>query len=151
LERIEKSNADEPRVLKYKLTFADGCHIVLARSNWDDPQTLYCIEAYNPNGAFDKKTGDKKAEFAATEQKSRSTFLVDENGHLKNRRRDEHGTPFNKSFKPQPAVGGAGFSFTPMSYNAFAVNDNQNFPGVRPGLKETNKTAHQYINKQRIN
>eukprot|EP01005_Ploeotia_sp_CARIB1_P001303 NODE_267_length_1049_cov_546.426247_g260_i0.p1 GENE.NODE_267_length_1049_cov_546.426247_g260_i0~~NODE_267_length_1049_cov_546.426247_g260_i0.p1 ORF type:complete len:252 (-),score=55.67 NODE_267_length_1049_cov_546.426247_g260_i0:219-974(-) len=150
LERIELSNTKEPRVLKYKLNFADGCHIVLARSNWDDPLTLYCIEAYNPNGAFEKRTQNKKNEFAATEGKQRQQFLSDDNGHLKNRKRDERGNPIHKSFRPVDTVGGAGYTFTAMSYNSFSVRDNANFPGVRPGLKETNKGAHQYLKKATV-
>jgi hypothetical protein len=148
LERIEKSNEREPRVLKYKLTFADGCHILLARSNWEDPSTLYCTEAYNPNGAFDHHTSAKKEEFSTTEGKKRQNFLADEKGHLKNRVRDETGNPQHFSLSTQPTeTGKFGFDFTPVSYISHEVKPNHNFAGVRPGIRETNKTAHQFLKK----
>ena len=56
LERIEHSNNSEPRVLKYKLNFTDGCHILLTRADFLDPASLFCTEFYNPNGSFNKKT-----------------------------------------------------------------------------------------------
>eukprot|EP00906_Rhabdomonas_costata_P007942 RCo011351 len=148
LERIESSNSEEPRVIKYKLVFADGCHILLTRSNWADPSSLYCTECYNPNGSFDLKTSTKKSDFAATEGKRRQTTLVDESGHTLHRPREETGAPKNPSF-PQQAVptGGAGFDFTPMSYISHEVRPNVNFVGVRPGLKESNKTAYQFLRK----
>jgi hypothetical protein len=148
LERIEQSNAREPRVLKYKLMFADGCHILLSRSNWEDPSTLYCIEAYNPNGAFDRMTKEKKDGWDSTEGKKRQKFLVSEKGHLKTRPRDEIGSPKKTSFPSESVdVGKAGFSFTPVSYISHEVRPNANFPGVRPGLKETNKAAYQFLQK----
>lgn len=148
LEAIEVSNSKEPRVLKYKLTFADGCHILLTRSNWEDHSTLYCTEAYDPNGAFHKMTNGKKDDFAATEGKKRATALADVKGHLKDRKRLDDGSPLNHSFAaPQPKVGAAGYAFTPMSYVSHEVRPNKNFPGVRPGLRETNRTAHQFLKK----
>jgi hypothetical protein len=148
LERIEQSNAREPRVLKYKLMFADGCHILLSRSNWEDPSTLYCIEAYNPNGAFDKMTKERKDNFDQTEGKKRQNFLVSERGHLKARPRDSNSSPTKTSFPTEAIqVGKAGFSFTPVSYISHEVRPNVNFPGVRPGLKETNKSAYHFLNK----
>jgi hypothetical protein len=148
LERIEQSNSREPRVLKYKLMFADGCHILLSRSNWEDPSTLYCIEAYNPNGAFDKMTKERKEGWDQTEGKKRQKFLVSEKGHLKTRPRDEVGSPKKTSFPTEAVeVGKAGFSFTPVSYISHEVRPNVSFPGVRPGLKETNKAAYHFLPK----
>jgi len=149
LEAIENSNSREPRVLKYKLNFADGSHILLKRSNWEDASTLNCEECYDPNGAFQKMTGSKKDDFAATEGKKRAAALANGCGHLTERKRDGEGSPLNHSFAaPQPKVGGAGYAFTPMSYISHEVRPNQNFPGVRPGLRETNKTAHQFLRKE---
>jgi len=144
LERIEMSNSREPRVLKYKLMFADGCHILLARSNWEDPSTLYCIEAYNPNGAFAKMTNEKKEDFNQTEGKKRQKFLVSETGHLKTRSAELQKSSFPD---PPPPVGKEGFSFTPVSYLQHEVRPNVNFQGVRPGIKETNKTAYHYLGR----
>eukprot|EP00670_Eutreptiella_braarudii_P005261 CAMPEP_0174281860 /NCGR_PEP_ID=MMETSP0809-20121228/2279_1 /TAXON_ID=73025 ORGANISM="Eutreptiella gymnastica-like, Strain CCMP1594" /NCGR_SAMPLE_ID=MMETSP0809 /ASSEMBLY_ACC=CAM_ASM_000658 /LENGTH=240 /DNA_ID=CAMNT_0015375689 /DNA_START=46 /DNA_END=768 /DNA_ORIENTATION=+ len=151
LERIEKSNAAESRVLKYKLNFTDGCHILLTRKDVLDPSTLFCAECYNPNGSFNKKTMRKKDEFAATEGKRRAKFLVNESGHLKGRKRDENGDPLNNTFShPPPQVGKAGYTFTPTSYLTHEVKPNLNFHGVRPGLKETNKSAHQFLRKDQV-
>jgi len=148
LESIETSNSKEQRAWKYKLTFTDGCHILLTRSNWEDPSTLYCTEAYDPNGAFNKMTQSKRDEFQKTEGQKRSKFLVDESGHLSNRRRDEDGNPINHHFAPPvETIGKAGFSFTPMSYISHQVRPNKSFPGVRPGLKDTNKTAYHFLKK----
>jgi len=149
LESIEHSNLKEPRVLKYKLSFADGCHILLARSNMDDPSTLYCIEAYDPNGTFNSKTLQKKEVFNAAEGIARQNILVNENGHLTKRKRDEKGNAIHKSLTiPKEAPGTAGFAFTPMSYVGYQMRANKNFPGVRTGLKETNKSAHQFLYKE---
>jgi hypothetical protein len=151
LERIENSNTQEPRVLKYKLTFADGCHILLTRTNWADPTSLYCTECYNPNGSFDKATASKKSDFHETDGKSRQKFLVTEEGHMQCRPRDEKGNPKNPSFNiPAQVVGKAGYDFTPMSYVAHEVKPNINFVGVRPGLKESNKTAYHFLKKDAV-
>eukprot|EP01012_Entosiphon_sulcatum_P009271 TRINITY_DN1516_c0_g1_i1.p1 TRINITY_DN1516_c0_g1~~TRINITY_DN1516_c0_g1_i1.p1 ORF type:complete len:253 (-),score=51.77 TRINITY_DN1516_c0_g1_i1:499-1257(-) len=146
LERIELSNMREPRVIKYKLNFADGCHILLTRANWEDPSTLYCTESYNPNGTFDKTTAKNKASPAAMAKK-RSGFLVNEKGHLTMRPRDDGGQPLKRSIAPPVQVGKAGYSFTPMSYVSHEVKPNVSFPGVRPGIKETNKAAFQYLRR----
>lgn len=146
LERIEVSNMREPRVIKYKLNFADGCHILLTRANWEDPSTLYCTESYNPNGTFDKTTATKKASPQHQAQKT-TKFTVNERGHLATRPRDEIGQPLKRSICAAPAVGKAGYTFTPMSYTSFEVRENIALPGVRPGIKETNKAAFQYLRK----
>jgi|UniRef100_A0A7S4LDZ3 hypothetical protein len=151
LERIEHSNNSEPRVLKYKLNFTDGCHILLTRADFLDPASLFCTEFYNPNGSFNKKTQRKKDEFAATEGKRRSKTLVAENGHLAARKRDEHADPRNNTFSiAPPQVGKAGFTFTPMSYVTHEVKPNMTFTGVRPGIKETNKSAHQFLRRDQV-
>jgi hypothetical protein len=81
LEAIEVSNAKEPRVLKYKLNFADGSHILLKRANWEISSSLNCEECYDPNGAFHKMTNPKKDDFAATEGKKRAQALADGHGN----------------------------------------------------------------------
>eukprot|EP00667_Euglena_gracilis_P023371 EG_transcript_26395 len=152
LERIEHSNSVEPRVLKYKLNFTDGCHILLTRSDWSNPTTLFCTECYNPHGEFEKKTRRKKDQFAATEGQKRQQMLVDEMGHLLYRRRKEDGDPMNHSFQNNPPpVGKVGYDFTPMTYISHEVRPNMNFVGVRPGLKETNKTAFHYLRRTAAN
>eukprot|EP00998_Keelungia_sp_KM082_P007367 NODE_3566_length_876_cov_159.887850_g3544_i0.p1 GENE.NODE_3566_length_876_cov_159.887850_g3544_i0~~NODE_3566_length_876_cov_159.887850_g3544_i0.p1 ORF type:complete len:235 (-),score=36.21 NODE_3566_length_876_cov_159.887850_g3544_i0:85-789(-) len=142
LERIEQSNNSEPRVLKYKLTFADGCHLLFVRSNWTDPSSLHCAECYNPNREFDKATAAK----AQTQNKSKAA-LADANGHLLNRKRDEAGHPIVPSHTSAAPCGTTGFSFTPVGYITNEVRPNQNFPGVRAGLRETNKSAYQFLRK----
>eukprot|EP00999_Lentomonas_sp_LEN2_P000919 NODE_1918_length_698_cov_1.894921_g1868_i0.p1 GENE.NODE_1918_length_698_cov_1.894921_g1868_i0~~NODE_1918_length_698_cov_1.894921_g1868_i0.p1 ORF type:complete len:223 (+),score=18.87 NODE_1918_length_698_cov_1.894921_g1868_i0:3-671(+) len=149
LEAIEKANNSQPRAVKFKLSFADGCHILLTRSNWQDPSTLYCTESYDPNGSFNSRTGSKKDQFAATEGKKRAKCLVDGNGHLLHRKRDTRGNPvLNSLSQPHAKVGAAGYDFTPVSYLSAQTNPNKNYPGVRPGLRETNPTAYQYLKKE---
>jgi hypothetical protein len=153
LERIENSNTSEPRVIKYKLNFADGCHILLTRSNWADPSSLYCTECYNPNGCFDKRTELKKTEFQqSTEGLKRRNFLVNETGHMKTRPRNEEGNPKNHTYDfAPPTTGKHGFDFSPVSYITHEVKPNVNFVGVRPGLKESNKTAYHYLRRTDTN
>eukprot|EP01079_Euglenida_sp_SAG-EU17-18_P008702 gene8702-1560_t len=238
LERIENANKVEPRVMKFKLSFSDGAHILLARTNVGDPSTLYCIEFHDPNvttprrgtasalpfrahfpcfsadlpapavpllpwrlvllaltsnqlvlsdlvflslppltpcmpdpsqplpsvgwlasashpcggfyfpqcspaaalrrptcgtrtttrlvaqRSFDKRTHLARGE-AGDEHRRKLKPIVDENGHLVNRRRDMNGDPLTSSFATGNApdmVGSAGFDFTPVSYTAFALS-----------------------------
>jgi len=152
LERIELSNTIEARVLKYKLTFNDGCHILLTRSDPANPNTLRCTEYYNPNAIFDQNTARRKKVAAASPAaKRRHQFIVDPHGHLNSRKRAGDGEPMHNSFGFPPAVcGKMGFTFTPVSYISHAVKPNINLPGVRPGLKETSKEAYQYLRKQEL-
>ncbi|KAL0487087.1 MMP13 [Acrasis kona] len=70
-------------------------------------------------------------------------FLVDDKGHLINRNKDE-GT---HSFPQFESSGGAGFTFTPMSYVRHEVRPNVKVQGVRSELGNTNPTAHHYLPK----
>eukprot|EP00667_Euglena_gracilis_P017245 EG_transcript_18140 len=79
-------------------------------------------------------------------------MLVDEMGHLLHRRRKEDGDPMNHSFQNNPPpVGKVGYDFSPMTYISHEVRPNMNFVGVRPGLKETNKTAFHYLRRTAAN
>lgn len=86
-------------------------------------------------------------------------FLVDDKGHLINRKQQvtgEGGDGFNAqastSFAQKPReCGSYGFSFTPVGYNDYTVRPNVILNGVRPGMNNTNPSAFHYLHKEENN
>lgn len=80
-------------------------------------------------------------------------FLVDDKGHLVNRKTNRNdGFQHSTSFAQKPReCGSHGFSFTPVGYNDYSVRPNVILEGVRPGMNNTNPSAFQYLPKAQNN
>jgi hypothetical protein len=70
-------------------------------------------------------------------------FLVNDNGHLQNRQKEE-GTHSFPEFEPN---GKASFGFTPMGYVRHEVRPNVKIAGVRSELGHTNPQAFHFLHK----
>ncbi|KAL9646287.1 hypothetical protein ABK040_002865 [Willaertia magna] len=82
------------------------------------------------------------------------SFIVNDQGHLtlKNKRTETAfpnplTTSNNNNNDQLSYTSPTNFSFTPVGYYSHQVKPNQVLIGVRPGLRDTNPTAHQYLKK----
>eukprot|EP01013_Petalomonas_cantuscygni_P011599 TRINITY_DN2511_c0_g1_i1.p1 TRINITY_DN2511_c0_g1~~TRINITY_DN2511_c0_g1_i1.p1 ORF type:complete len:311 (+),score=38.40 TRINITY_DN2511_c0_g1_i1:259-1191(+) len=163
LDAVEMHNNKLKRLIKIRLTFRDGCHLLFERANWADPDTLVCKEYRSPHA-----TSEAALKPAAPHDLS---FVASENGHLTRRRRDHNGNPARSSFAsvslppihtaattlrqpgktvhstgfPPDQPGHVGFDFTPVGTNSRAVRHSRLIEGVRPRMNETSPAAFQTL------
>ena len=143
---VEAFNMGNDRVVKIRITFSDGTHINLSRKTPAKPDTLKAVGTYDPNEAFRAKT-EGLATISRNDQLKRTMPIVNERGHLSNRRPDSAST-----FAPERLFGDCpindpsqtGFAFTPVGYNSFMVRPNYRIPGCKPTIASFSESAFAY-------
>lgn len=124
--------------------------MMFSRSAPTDPETLQCVNLYDPGAAFNSRTHNKILEESRAQNAKKLKQISDDRGRAL--RPPTNKSPSRKTFSPEklyhgappPTVGSVGFDFTPVSCLSFQVRPNTQVTGCRPSIRDTNPRAVEF-------